>query len=446
MRSCHRSIAWLAAVFAVSSVGHALAQSDVLVGPAAFGDWRANKPGLSRLIRPQDLPQPGATPSSANGSHIVPRPPAAVPQVPAGFKIGLFAEGLDGPREMRVAPNGDIFVAETRAGTVRVLRAADGDSKPSANSVYAGGLNEPFGIAFFPSGNNPQWVYVGNTDSVVRFPYKTGDLKAAAKPETVVAELPHGGGHSTRDIVFSNDDSRMLVSVGSASNDAEGRNPPPGGLQSWSGQHPLGASWGREADRAGVLAFSPDGKNAQVFATGIRNCVGLAVHPSSGDVYCSTNERDGLGDNLVPDYVTRVREGAFYGWPWFYIGDNQDPRHPGERLDLKGKITVPDVLLQAHSASLGLTFYNGSAFPAEYRGDAFAAEHGSWNRSKRTGYKVVRVRLRDGVPTGEYQDFVTGFVVNDSDVWGRPVGVAVAHDGALLVSEDGNGTIWRITH
>jgi glucose/arabinose dehydrogenase len=446
MQLCHRSTCWLAVVFAVTGGGHALAQSDTLAGPVAFGDWHADKPGVSRLIRPQDLPKPWATPSSANVSHVAPRPPSAVPQVPAGFKIALFAEGLSGPREMRVAPNGDIFVAETRAGTIRILRAADDDSKPSANSVYASGLNKPFGIAFFPSGNNPQWVYVANTDSVVRFPYKTGDLKATGKPETVVAELPHGSGHSTRDIVFTNDDSRMLVSVGSGSNDAEGKDPPPGGLPSWSSQHALGASWGRETDRADVLAFDPDGKNAGVFATGIRNCVGLAVHPTSGDVYCSTNERDGLGDNLVPDYVTRVREDAFYGWPWFYIGDNEDPRHLGERLDLKGKVTVPDVLIQAHSASLGLTFYNGNAFPAEYRGDGFAAEHGSWNRSKRTGYKVIRIRLKDGVPTGEYQDFATGFVINDSDVWGRPVGVAVAHDGALLVSEDGNGTIWRITH
>jgi glucose/arabinose dehydrogenase len=192
--------------------------------------------------------------------------------------------------------------------------------------------------------------------------------------------------------------------------------------------------------------FDPDGKRLGVFATGIRNCVGLAVHPTTGDLYCSTNERDGLGDNLVPDYITRVREGAFYGWPWFYIGDNEDPRHNGKRADLLGKITIPDVLIQAHSASLGMAFYDGKMFPSEYRGDGFAAEHGSWNRSKRTGYKVIRILLKDGSPTGEYQDFLTGFVINDSDVWGRPVGVAVAHDGALLVSEDANGTIWRITH
>jgi glucose/arabinose dehydrogenase len=423
-----------------------MAQSGSLTGTAAFGDWRADKPGVSRLIKPEDLPPPGATPSAANFSRVAPRPAATVPQVPTGFKIELFAEGLSGPRLMRIAPNGDIFVAETRAGRIRILRAADGESKPSVNEIYANGLSQPFGIAFFPNGNDPKWVYVANTDSIVRFPYKTGDIKTSGKPETVVAELPHGSGHSTRDIVFTNDGKRMLVSVGSGSNDAEGMGNPAGGLPSWIGQHPLGASWGSETDRADVLAFDPEGKGLSVFASGIRNCVGLAVHPATGDLYCSTNERDGLGDNLVPDYVTRVREGAFYGWPWFYIGNNEDPRHKGERPDLKGKITAPDVLLQAHSASLGLTFYNAGMFPAEYRGDGFAAEHGSWNRSKRTGYKIIRIRLKDGVPTGEYQDFVTGFVIDDSQVWGRPVGVAVAHDGALLVSEDGSGTIWRVSH
>jgi hypothetical protein len=432
---------WLAAAFAVSGIGQAAAQSPPLTGSAAFGDWRAATPGVSRLIKPEDLPKPGATPSVSNGPHMVARPASALPQVPAGFKITLFAEGLSGPRETRVAPNGDIFIAETGPGRIRVLRAADGEAKPSANEVYASGLNGPFGIAFYPAGNDPKWVYVANNDSVVRFPYKTGDLKASAKPETVVAELPRGGGHSTRDIAFSLDGKRMMISVGSRSNAAEGMDKAPEGFVQ---NHPLGESWGSETDRAGVLAFDPDGKWLGVFATGIRNCVGLATHPVTGDLYCSTNERDGLGDNLVPDYVTRVREGAFYGWPWFYIGDNQDPRHPGERADLKGKITVPDVLLQAHSASLGLTFYNGHQFPAEYVGDGFAAEHGSWNRSKRTGYKIIRIRLKDGVPTGEYQDFVTGFVIDDNNVWGRPVGVAVAHDGALLVSEDGNGTIWRV--
>jgi glucose/arabinose dehydrogenase len=430
----------------LASMGPAMAQTPpALEGRDAFGDWHADRPGTSRHITADDLPKPGATPSASNVSRLVPRPPSAVPQVPPGFKAELFAEGLRGPRIMRVAPNGDIFVAETRAGRIRVLRAADGASKPSVNEIYASGLDEPFGIAFFPS-DRPQWVYVANTDSVVRFPYQAGDVKASGKPQIVVAELPHGSGHSTRDIVFTSDDKRMLVSVGSASNDAEGMDNPEGGLASWSSAHALGASWGAETDRAGVLVFDPEGKNQKMFATGIRNCVGLAIHPTTGDLYCSTNERDGLGDDLVPDYVTRVREGAFYGWPWYYIGDHGDPRHAGERPDLKSKATLPDVLIQAHSASLGLTFYNASAFPAEYRGDGFAAEHGSWNRSKRTGYKVVRIRLKDDIPTGVYEDFATGFVVNDSEVWGRPVGVAVAHDGALLVSEDGNGTIWRISH
>jgi glucose/arabinose dehydrogenase len=442
-RSIPAVILTLGALAALS--GTAFGQSTLRQGKDAFGSWQLDKPGTIRLIRPQDLPEPGATRSAANVSRVVPKPAGTAPKVPPGFKIELFAKGLDGPRIIRAAPNGDIFVAETDAGRIRVLRAADGTSKPTANEVYAIGLHQPFGIAFFPSGNDPQWVYVANTDAVVRFSYRSGDLKASGRAETIVANLPHGSGHSTRDVVFTPDDKRMLVSVGSVSNDGEGMGQPPGGLEAWAGEQPLGAAWGYETDRAAVLAFDPDGKNKKLFATGIRNCVGLAIQPRSGTPWCSTNERDGFGDDLVPDYVTSVRENAFYGWPWFYIGGHEDPRHRGERSDLKDKVTTPDVLLQAHSASLGLTFYQGSNFPEDYRGDAFAAEHGSWNRSKRTGYKVVRIRLKEGKPTGAYEDFVTGFVVNDREVWGRPVGVAVAHDGALLISEDGNGTIWRVS-
>jgi glucose/arabinose dehydrogenase len=436
-----RSVAVMASILSVLN-GATIAQT-AREGKDAFGSWQTDKPGTVRLIRPQDLPAPG--PSSANVSRVVARPAGATPQVPPGFKVELFAQGLSGPRIIRTAPNGDIFVAETRAGRIRVLRAADGAAKPSVNEIFASGLHAPFGIAFFPDGNDPQWIYVANTDSVVRFPYRSGDLKTGGPAEAIVAKLPVGG-HSTRDIVFTPDNARMLVSVGSASNIGDGMGKPPGGLEAWASHQPLGAAWGYEADRAAVLSFDPDGKSMRIFATGIRNCVGLAIQPGTSTPWCSTNERDGLGDDLVPDYVTRVKEGAFYGWPWFYIGNHEDRRHGNARPDLKDKITVPDVLLQAHSASLGLTFYQGNNFPTEYRGDAFAAEHGSWNRSKRTGYKVVRIRLKDGVPTGEYEDFVTGFVVNDSDVWGRPVGVTVAKDGALLISEDGNGTIWRVTH
>ena len=428
----------IAALVAGAGIAFAASQSNVLTGSAAFGDWREDRPGLVRHITPADLPKPGATAFSANVSHVVRRPLEALPQVPAGFKVEPLVQGLSGPREMRTAPNGDIFVAETRAGRVRVLRLSDDGSTVVKNETYASGLRRPFGIAFFPS-DHPQWVYVANTDSVVRFRYQDGDLKADGKPEAVVAELPTGG-HSTRDIVFTRD-KRMLVSVGSGSNDAEGtRSSPADGAKS-----ALGATSGYESHRADVLSFAPDGTDAKIFATGIRNCVGLAIHPATGDAYCSTNERDGMGDNLVPDYVTRVREGAFYGWPWFYIGGHEDPHHAGERPDLKDKVTVPDVLIQAHSASLGLTFYDGNAFPADYRGDGFAAEHGSWNRARRTGYKVIRIHMKDGVPTGEYEDFMTGFVLNDSDVWARPVGVTVTRDGALLVSEDGNGTIWRVS-
>ncbi|MGZ5804970.1 MAG: PQQ-dependent sugar dehydrogenase, partial [Xanthobacteraceae bacterium] len=247
------------------------------------------------------------------------------------------------------------------------------------------------------------------------------------------------------DIAFSKDGSTMYVSVGSGSNDGENIEKPDS-LQKWVAEHPLGAAWGEEYERAAVLAFDPQGNKRRIFATGIRNCVGLAVDPAAGDLWCSTNERDLLGDDLVPDYLTRVRDGHFYGWPWYYIGSNEDPRHKGDRPDLKDKVTVPDILLQAHSASLGMAFYTGDQFPAAYKGSIFAAEHGSWNRSKRTGYKIIRGLIKDGKPTGEYEDFVTGFVVSDSSAWGRPVGITQMKDGSLLFCEDGNSTIWRVTY
>lgn len=422
----------------------AQAGAGLLEGTAAFGDWHADNPGTRRLIRPQDLPAPNTAESARNSVKTVRRSNDQKPIVPNGFEVNLFASDLSGPRLIRVAPNGDVFAAESSAGRIRVLRA--GGNGLAQATVFASGLTGPFGIAFYPPGPDPQWVYVGNTDSVVRFPYRNGDVTARGSAETIVPQLPVGG-HSTRDVQFSPDGKTMYVSVGSGSNVAEAMAKMDGAaLQAWRSEHPLGATWGNEADRADVLAFDPDGNNRRIFATGIRNCVGLAVQASSGTLWCSTNERDGLGDNLPPDYITRVRQGAFYGWPWYYIGANEDPRHRGERPDLKDKITIPDVLLQAHSASLGIAFYNATQFPADYRGNIFAAEHGSWNRGKRTGYKIIRVIVKDGAPTGEYEDFATGFVINDAEVWGRPVGVAVDKDGALLISEDASGTIWRITY
>lgn len=418
----------------------------LLSGDAAYGGWKQDSPGTRRKITAADMPAPFATGSTRETAHIVGSPSGAHLATPAGFSASVFADHLDNPRELRVAPNGDVFVAESRADRVRVLRAGEGAGKAAQNEIFAGGLDSPFGIAFWPPGPDPQYVYVANTTSIMRFPYKNGALKAAGPPETIVPRLAESGaGHWTRDIVFSPDGKRMFVSVGSGSNDAEGMSKTP--LEGWTASHPLGAAWDDEVGRADVLEFDPDGRNGRIFATGIRNCVSLAIEPKTNDLWCATNERDGLGDNLPPDYVTRVREGAFYGWPWYYIGDHQDPRHKGERADVAGKVTVPDVLIQPHSAPLGVTFYGGAMFPAEYRGSAFVALHGSWNRHLRTGYKIVRVTLNDGgVPTGEYEDFVTGFVTDDGSVWGRPVGVAVAKDGALLFSEDGNGTIWRVSY
>ncbi len=416
--------------------------------PSPFGDYRNDAPGVRHQIILAQLPAPFATRSVHNAPSVVERPKAAQPLVPPGFSVALFASELENPRLLRVAPNGDIFVAESTANRIRVLRAKDGAAAPDRSEIFAKGLDRPFGIAFYPAGPAPRFVYVANNNSVVRFPYVNGDLQARGPAEPIVAQLSHSiGSHWTRDIVFSKDDSRMFVSVGSGSNVAEdlpARSPQQ--IHDWEAVHGLGAAWGDEESRADVLVFDPLGKSAATFATGIRNCVGLAVNPRSGDLWCSTNERDGLGDDLVPDYATRVRSGAFYGWPWFYLGNHPDPRHPGERLDLAAKVTVPDVLLAAHSASLQMAFYDGTMFPPDYRGSAFAAFHGSWNRAQRTGYKVVRLLFKDGEPTGAYEDFITGFVVDAGHVWARPVGVAVAHDGALLLSEDGNGTIWRVAY
>ncbi|MGC1520891.1 MAG: PQQ-dependent sugar dehydrogenase [Steroidobacteraceae bacterium] len=393
-----------------------------------FTDYRFEKPGTVRKITLGDLPAPLATTSAGNSPQVVARPQNAWPKVPAGFKVELYATGLDQPRLIRTAPNGDFFVAESKLGEIRVFRGITGAGKPVQSATFATGLKRPFGIAFYPPGPEPQWIYVGNTDSVVRFPYRNGDLQARGAAEHIV-DLPSGVGHWTRDIQFAPDGKKMLVSVGSGSNiDDPDTNP-------------------REKDRADVLEFNPDGSAMRVYAYGIRNCVGLAIQPKTGALWCSVNERDGLGDDLVPDYITRVREGGFYGWPWWYMGGHQDPRHEGRHPELKDKVITPDVILHPHNASLQLTFYNGKQFPAEYRGDIFAAEHGSWNRSVRVGYELIRVPLdKSGGATGGYEDFMTGFVVDNGHVWGRPVGVTVAPDGSLLVTDDGSKSIWRISH
>jgi len=396
--------------------------------PAPFTDYRYEAPGNTRRITTKDLPAPYATKSAEHEANIVPRPANAWPKAPPGFKVELFATGLDNPRLLRTAPNGDIFLAESRAGQIRVFHGITADGKAVQTQVFATGLNCPFGINFYPPGPNPKWLYVGDTDAVIRFPYQNGDLQArgAAQP---MASLPHGSGHWTRDIQVSPDGSKMFVAVGSGSN-IDDPDTTPG-----------------EKNRADILEFNPDGSGMRVYAYGIRNPVGLAVDPTTGELWCSVNERDGLGDNLVPDYITHVQEGGFYGWPWWYMGGYQDPRHRGKHPELQSKVITPDVPLQPHNASLEMTFYTGRPFPRQYQGDIFASEHGSWNKSVRAGYEVIRIPLHQtGHASGDYEDFLTGFVVDNDHVWGRPVGITVAPDGSLLISDDASGSIWRVSY
>ena len=423
----------IAAVLFISSSVAQSENSHILTGQRAFTSYQGEHPGVVRKLTAADLPRPYATPSAGNGPDIVARPAGAELHTLPGFKVELYAGGLKNPRRLTTAPNGDIFLAESSAGEIKVLRGIDAKGKAQQVEVFAGGLHQPFGIAFYPPGPKPQWVYIGDTDAVVRFPYQNGDLKARASFQHI-ADLPggghlRGGGHWTRDIAFSLDGKKMFVSVGSHSNADDTDNNP------------------IEKDRADVLVFNPDGSGKRIYASGIRNAVGLAVNPRTGELWGSVNERDELGDNLVPDYITHFEEGGFYGWPWYYIGKNQDPRLKDKHPDLRVRMITPDVLLQPHFASLEMTFYEGSQFPAEYKGDAFAAEHGSWNRSPRAGYEVIRVPLHQtGHASGEYEDFLTGFVTPDDKVWGRPVGVAVGNDGSLYVSDDGSNSIWRVSY
>lgn len=448
----HNIVRTMAAIIMLTGAGAVRAAAEdgsgtLLKGKAALGSWQQDKPGLRRLIKPQDLPPVGK--STPNFSEVVPLPRGAKPRVPPGFLVELVASGYAGPRAIRAAPNGDLFVADSASNTIHVLRVPSGTASPTKDEVFASGLTQPFGIAFYPLGPNPEWVYVANSDGVVRFPYKNDDLVATAQPEQIVGHIPWVH-HWTRDIAFTRDGKRLLVSVGSGSNVALDMFSVPlvkGGLQAWIKSEPLGATWDTEERRADILSYDLDGKNEKILATGLRNCAGLTIQPATGLPWCVVNERDELGDHTPFEYATAVKDGSFFGWPWYYIGANADPRHNGARSDLKGKVTVPDVLMQAHSAPLQIVFYEGNDFPAYYQGSAFVALHGSWNRAERTGYKVVRLLFDNaGKPTGEYEDFMTGFVISNKQVWGRPVGVAVAKDGSLFVTEDGNGTIWRVSH
>lgn len=429
-----------------SSAGVAYAET---AGPSIspYGDWRRDAPGQWRKITPADMPAPYASSPVALSTQAVPPPADFRPQAPAGFRVERLAEGLVGPRAIRLAPNGDIFVVETDAGTVRVLRPDSAGKGLARNEVFVDGLDNPSGLAFYPAGAEPAYLYVATETRVVRFPYLDGDLRASAQPETIVDNLPKGG-HSTRDIVFSRDGATLYVAVGSKTNVSEGVGEPapadnahqeklevPGVMENGPDRH-----------RATVLAFNPQGGERRTFASGLRNCAAMALKPSSDDLWCVVNERDMLGDDTPPDYATSVKAGGFYGWPWFYIGGRRDPRHPGARADLVDKIVMPDILLPPHGAPVSVAFYDGGQFPADFRGDAFVALHGSWNRSHKAGYKVVRLEFVDGAPSGRYQDFLTGFVLDNVRVAGRPSGLAVLPDGSLLVGEDGAGVLWKVTY
>ncbi|HEX4154885.1 MAG TPA: sorbosone dehydrogenase family protein [Acidobacteriaceae bacterium] len=480
------SLSALCIPFALTAPLASLAQQPVLTGQAAFTDWSQQHPGVRHKITLADLPAPNPAQSVNMTPHIIVRPHDAWPVAPPGFKVTLYAGGdttpmqradakkvmqrsggtFTEPRLLRTAPNGDLFVADSGAGEIIVLRGVRPDGKAATVATFASGLDHPFGIAFYPLGPNPKWVYVGNATTIQRLPYKSGDLHAEGPAQTIVPNIPGyaqlmGGGHWTRDVVFTPKTAsgglHLLVSVGSGSNVDN------------ADTHP------REFHRADILEYTPDGKFLQVYAHGLRNCVGEAINPTTGQLWCSVNERDDLGNHLVPDYVTSVPEGSFFGWPWYYMGGHEDPRLPQpcangtgpnpqltkpltpeegdhcKHVDLSKQVRTPDVLVQPHMASLEMTFYPKwldlpNEFPSQYAGDAFAAEHGSWNRDPRAGYEVILIPMHNGHATGEYDDFLTGFVTKTGEVWGRPVGVTVANDGSLFVTDDGSRSVWRVVY
>jgi len=381
-----------------------------------------NEPvGHHFLILPGDLPPPYATDSVAGGRSFAPIPDPPVLNLPEGFAVNLFATGFDNARWLAVAPGGDVFLAETRNDTLSVLRDADGDGVAETVSLYWDGFDGPTGMVFAQGS-----LYVADLDGIWRFAYRQGDLEASGRPERITASDAFGGtrGHWTRTLAQT-PDGGFVVGIGSRNNLAVEVEP-----------------------RATIQAFGADGSDQQTFATGLRNPVGIAFHPGTGELYTVVNERDGYGDNLVPDYFTRVRQGEFFGWPYAYTGGFPDPEYGEQAPDLVAATVLPDVLFQSHSAPLGLVFYDGSQFPAEYRGDAFVALHGSWNRARPTGYKIVRIRFEDGRPVGGYENFATGFWFagqSEAQLYGRPAGMAVAADGSLLIADDGAQVVWRIS-
>jgi glucose/arabinose dehydrogenase len=404
---------------------HSIALS-LLVALTVWGQAAKSKPDRI-VIKPDSLPKPYHSESARNFPKVTTAPANAQLKLPPGFQISVFAEGDFGlPRWIIEGTNGDLFLSDARKQSVFLLRDSNRDGKidnATERFTLVEGLNRPFGMAI-----NGGYFYVGNTNGVVRFKYNVGETKITSAPEKI-ADLPADGynNHWTRNLLFSPDGKKLYVSVGSGTNvDVES-----------------------DPRRAAISEYNPDGTEHRIFASGIRNPIGLAWNPTTKELWTAVNERDGLGDDLVPDYATSVKDGGFYGWPYMYIGSNVDPRRAEDMKNIRlRQPIVPDVLLEAHCAALGLVFYTGTMFPKEYQGDAFVAMHGSWNRAKRSGYKVVRIPMKNGKPEGGYENFLTGWVPdpNAREVWGRPVGLTMMRDGSLLVVDDGGNKVWRVTY
>lgn len=380
----------------------------------------ADVPGQRFSISVASLPKPYATPAVDNTSELVPRPAGAVPKAPDGFAVSVFAADVPNARWITVAPNGDVFLAESDSGKVVVLRPSPDGTRAARISTYASGFAQPHGLAIHDGA-----LYVADTKSLWRLRYVEGALKSTGKPVHIADTTPaQGVGHFTRDIAFDSK-GNLFLTIGSRDNVAEDPLP-----------------------YASVQKVNPNG-TLTTFASGLRNPVGIAFYPGTDDLYVTVNERDGLGDNLPPDYLTRIQQGDFFGWPYAYTGPHADPTFGSKHPELVAKTKTPDVLFQAHSAPLGLVFYEGSQFPAEYKGDAFVALHGSWNSSHPTGYKVVRIHFSNGRPGNAYTNFVTGWwdgSTSPARVWGRPVGLVVAKDGSLLIADDKSNTVWRVAY
>ncbi|MCE2509627.1 MAG: PQQ-dependent sugar dehydrogenase [Alphaproteobacteria bacterium] len=373
----------------------------------------------------ESLPAPYAEPSHANGPERIPRPQGASLKVPAGFTVRLFADGLVHARWLCATPDGDVFLAEPNAGEVTLLRDRDGDGRAEFHSTYLEGLRRPHGLAF-----REGVLYVADTERVWRVSHRKGATKGTAEPITPPGELGAGSGHWTRNLALHPDGTRFFVAIGSRGN--LGEEPEP---------------------RATIREFPITGGPGKTFAAGLRNPVGIAFYPGTEDLYTVVNERDGSGDELVPDYLTRVRAGEFYGWPYAYLGPNPEPRFAALNPALVAKTKAPDLLFRSHSAPLGLVFYDGVRFPETYRGDAFVALHGSWNAGVPRGYMVVRVPFENGQPQGWYEPFVTGFRIKEkagaeerARVWGRPSGLALLPDGSLLIADDVGNRVWRVAY